>query len=91
MPGSAGLQAKEKTRRLTYQEQRELASLPERIIELEAELSEVHAILADPAFFRQSPGEIVKVKSRLQTLETAVAEAYRRWEQLEAVKNPVHG
>jgi ABC transport system ATP-binding/permease protein len=79
-------QAKEKVRRLTYHEQRELESLPERIIELEAELSEVHAILADPDFFRQSPGEIVAVKNRLQTLETAVAEAYKRWEELEAIK-----
>jgi ATP-binding cassette subfamily F protein uup len=76
---------KERARRLTYQEQRELETLPERIVELEAELSEVHAAMGDPAFFRQSPSEIVKVKSQLQALEKTIAEAYKRWEELEAV------
>jgi ATP-binding cassette subfamily F protein uup len=79
--------AKTKQRRLTYNEQKELATLPEKIIELETELNEVHAIMADPAFFRQSPSEIVKVKTRLQTLEETIAAAYKRWEELEAVES----
>ena len=80
-----GVRAKAKERRLTYKEQRELETLPEKIIELETELSELHAIMADPAFFRQSPDEIVKVKTQLQTLEKTIAEAYKRWEELEAI------
>ena len=79
----AGERAKQ--RRLTYKEQRELETLPEKIIELETELSELHAVMADPAFFRQSPNEIVKVKNQLQTLEKTIAEAYKRWEELEAI------
>jgi len=71
------------TRRLTYKEQRELEALPERIEALEAELGELHQLVADPAFYRNAPAEIISVKSRLQSLQSDVAEAYRRWEELE--------
>ena len=42
--------------------------------------------MADPAFYRQPPAEIVKTKARLELLEGEVAEAYRRWEALEAAR-----
>jgi ATP-binding cassette subfamily F protein uup len=76
---------KERVRRLTYHEQRELENLPEKIIVLETELSKVHKIMADAAFFRQLPSEIVNVKTQLQALEKTIAEAYKRWEELEAI------
>jgi ATP-binding cassette subfamily F protein uup len=78
--------AKERRRRLTYQEQRELEALPERIVVLEAELSQWHASMADPALYRQDAAEIVKAKTRLQSLENDVAEAYQRWEALETLR-----
>jgi ATP-binding cassette subfamily F protein uup len=74
-----------RSRRLTYKEQKELETLPERIIELEAELGELHAAMANPDFFRLPTGEIVARKNQLQTLENTIAEAYRRWEELEAI------
>ena len=40
--------------------------------------------MADPAFYRQDPAEIIKAKSELQSLERDIAEAYRRWEELES-------
>jgi ABC transport system ATP-binding/permease protein len=70
-------------RRLTYKEQRELEALPARIEALEAELDELHQVTADPAFYRKAPAEIISVKGRLQSLQNDVAEAYRRWEELE--------
>jgi ATP-binding cassette subfamily F protein uup len=72
-----------RTQRLTYQQQRELQALPQRIEALEAELAELHQRVADPAFYRQAPAEIIRVKSRIQSLQSDVAEAYRRWEDLE--------
>ena len=42
------------------------------------------SVAADPAFYRQAPAEIVRVKGRLQSLQSDIAEAYRRWEELEA-------
>jgi ABC transport system ATP-binding/permease protein len=76
----------ERPRRLSYNEQRELESLPGRIESLETELDEMHQAMADPSFFRRSPTEIVNLKKRLQTLETEVATAYRRWEELETLR-----
>jgi ATP-binding cassette subfamily F protein uup len=73
----------QRARRLTYKEQRELDALPQRIEALEAELAELHQRTADPAFYRQAPAEIIRVKGRLDALQTDVAEAYRRWEELE--------
>jgi ATP-binding cassette subfamily F protein uup len=77
---------KERPRRPTYKEQRELEALPERIAALEAELSQWHEAMADPALYRQDPAEIVKAKARLQSLEKGVAEAYKRWEELETLR-----
>ena len=42
--------------------------------------------MADPAFYRQDPSEIVKANARLQSLEKELAEAYRRWEVLETLR-----
>ena len=70
-------------RRLTYKQQRELEALPPRIEALEAELGELHQRLADPAFYRRPPAEIISVKSRLDSVESDIAAAYRRWEELE--------
>jgi ATP-binding cassette subfamily F protein uup len=78
--------AKERRRRPTYKEQRELEALPDRIAELEAELGRCHEAMADPALYRQDPAEIVKAKARLQSLEQDVAEAYKRWEELETLR-----
>ena len=68
---------------MTYKEQRELEALPQRIEALEAELGELHQLTADPAFYRKAPAEIISVKGRLESLQNEVAEAYRRWEELE--------
>ena len=77
---------KERPRRLTYKEQRELEGLPERITALEAELSQCQTAMADPALYRQNPAAIVETKARLQTLEQEVAAAYHRWEELETLR-----
>ena len=70
---------------MTYAEQRELEALPDRIERLEAQLGELHRAMADPAFYRQDPAEIVKTNARLQSLEKDLAEAYQRWEVLETL------
>jgi ABC transport system ATP-binding/permease protein len=40
-------------------------------------------VMADPAFYRQNPAEIVGTNAHLQSLEKDLAEAYHRWEFLE--------
>ena len=76
---------KERSRRLTYAEQRELEALPERIAAMEAQLAELHQVMADPAFYRQDPAEIVAKNACLQSLEKDITEAYHRWELLETL------
>ena len=76
--------AKKRPRRLSYAEQRELEGLPDRIEALEAQVAEVHQAMADPAYYRQDPAEIVKTNARLRSLDDELAEAYCRWEMLEA-------
>lgn len=77
---------KQRARRLTYKEQRELEALPERIASLEADLSKWHETMANPAFYRRDPAELAKAKAELQSLEKEIAEAYNRWEELETLR-----
>jgi ABC transport system ATP-binding/permease protein len=79
--------SKERPKRLTYAEQQELKSRPERIETLESALSELHQTMADPAFYRRNASEIVQTNARLQSLEKDRAQAYQRWEALEAIQS----
>jgi ATP-binding cassette subfamily F protein uup len=78
--------AKERPRKLGYKEQRELEALPERINALETELGQLHDTMADPSFYRTDPAQIATTKARLLALEQEIAEAYRRWEELETLR-----
>jgi ATP-binding cassette subfamily F protein uup len=76
----------ERPRRLSYKEERELEALPDMIAALEEEQEKLHAILADPAFYKGAAAEVVALNSRLEALEHELGEAYRRWEELETLK-----
>ncbi len=75
----------ERPRKLTFKEERELESLPEIIGKMEKEQESLHKTLADPEFYRTAGGEVAILNTRLQTLETQLTEAYRRWEKLEDI------
>jgi ABC transport system ATP-binding/permease protein len=83
---SAPAPQKEKPRKLSFKEQKEVETLPKRIEELEAEQQQIIAMMADPAFYRESGGKVAETKARLQSREKELAEAYKRWEELEALK-----
>jgi ABC transport system ATP-binding/permease protein len=70
-------------RRLTYQEKRELESLPAKIESLDAEIAELHEVMAQPEYYKQPSVEIVRNQSRLKDLQLQLAAAYQRWEELE--------
>ena len=71
-------------RRLSFKETKELEALPELIDSLEAELEVLHNRLADPAFYRDQE-KAIAAKKRLADLEARHAQAFERWEQLEAI------
>ncbi len=74
-----------KPKRLTFNEARELKTLPAKIEALESEQAELQTMMADPQYYKRGRQEIVAHKKRLEQIETAIAEAYARWETLEAV------
>ena len=43
--------------------------------------------MADPAFYRESGDKVAAAKAWLEAIEKELAEAYKRWEELEAVKD----
>ena len=68
----------------SFKEQRELESLPAVIEALEVEIGGLHAAMAEPGYYRQ-PGEgLARDQARLRELEAKLAEAFTRWEALEA-------
>ena len=75
-----------KPKKLTFKEVRELEALPERISELEMEKETLHLTLADPNYYRSAKDAVAKLTARLAQLEVELAEAYRRWEELESVR-----
>ncbi len=74
-------------KRLTWKENQELAALPSRIEEKEAELERLHATLADPSFYKdRSETKIVALTQQMQQIESELKAVYLRWEELEAKK-----
>ena len=77
---------KERPRKMSFNDQRELENLPERIATLEGEQMALHAKLADPEFYKSAGREVADVNDRLAELEKELGGAFERWEQLEELK-----
>jgi len=77
---------REKSRKLTFKEQKELEALPKRIEELETEQQQIIAVMADPAFYRESGKKVIETKVRLEAVEKELVESYARWESLAALQ-----
>jgi len=77
---------KEKPRKLSFKEQKELDALPKRIEELDAEHQQIMTAMADPNFYREAGAKVAQYKARLDVLEKELAAVYKRWDELEALK-----
>ena len=69
--------------RLGYNERRELEQWPVRIEALEQRQRELQTLTADPQFYKQDQAAMTQQMTELRTLETDLAAAYQRWEELE--------
>jgi ATP-binding cassette subfamily F protein uup len=76
--------AASKARRPSYNEQRELAAMPEKIQGLEAEQLELQAAISDPNLFKDDPAQGAAALQRLQALAAEIETAYSRWDELES-------
>ena len=74
----------DKSRRLSYNEKRELEQLPGRIEELEAEEAELNALLSDPEVYRKPATDIAAWQARLDAIPPELERLMARWVELEA-------
>lgn len=86
-PVVADTKPKKVAQKLSFKEQRELESLPERIAQAESSQAELHAQMSSPDFFKQPPETIKQVTQKLADLEEQLQAFYQRWEELEARAN----
>ncbi|WP_186424914.1 ATP-binding cassette domain-containing protein [Cupriavidus metallidurans] len=84
-PKSAAREARgaNRTVKLSYKEQRELDSLPERIQSLETEQKTIGAQLEDGSMYATDPKRAADLATRHDEIEMELLEALERWEVLE--------
>ncbi len=78
---------KERARKLSFKEKHELAELPLRIDVFEAEIAELHTMMADPDFYRTAGEQVAAATTRLELVEAELSETYARWEELDSLSD----
>jgi ABC transport system ATP-binding/permease protein len=84
-PAAPGRSAGKRSGRLSYQAQRELSALPERLQGLEAEKSQIEAQLADGSLYRLEAEVLQGQLQRLAAVTGELDTGYARWADLEAM------
>lgn len=75
--------SKPATRKLSYNEKRELEELPQRIQKLEEEQHQLTLKMEAPSFYQQEGAIITQAVERLEQIHKELAQAYQRWGELE--------
>ena len=70
-------------RKLSFNEQREMAGMEAAILEAETRAGELEATLNDPAFHATRSRETPGVVAELEAAKARVEQLYRRWQELE--------
>ncbi len=73
-----------KPKKLGFNEQRELDSLPAEIEILEKEQQALYAEMSAPEFYTRDSAVISRSKKQLETIETQITQAYQKWEVLQS-------
>ncbi len=80
-------QRKERPRKLSFKEKKELESLPTQIDTLETEQTELHQRMANPDIYKEGNGsQVTALKERLQRVEIELEKAYVRWDELDQIQ-----
>jgi ABC transport system ATP-binding/permease protein len=83
-PSVPSVKPEKKPGKRSYNEQRELSRLPEKIEKLETEIADLQQQLADPALYQQERGDkVAELNQQLQDREEKLEACYVRWEELE--------
>ncbi len=76
-----------KKKKLSFKEQKELEELPVQIDEMEAKQGTVNDKISDAKFYQQEQDAINVVLGELAQIEKDLAQAYKRWDELEAMQD----
>jgi ABC transport system ATP-binding/permease protein len=72
-------------RTLSFKEKRELETLPALIESLESGRNSLFATLGDPDFYKTQGDKIPELQKKICELEKEIAQAYEKWELLDAI------
>ncbi len=89
LPVSASVQAtiNNARRKLSYKEQRELDSMPERIEALELEQTKIQAAMSSSEYYRLGPEQMRQDKARVEQIDHELLALLERWEALQAIES----
>ncbi|MDH2997119.1 ABC transporter ATP-binding protein [Pasteurellaceae bacterium LFhippo2] len=73
--------------KLSYKDQRELETLPEKMEQLEAEIEALQTEVNSADFFSKDQTYTQSTLQKLADAELALEQAFERWEELENIKN----
>ena len=78
---------RERKRRLSFKETRELESMPEEIEKTDARIQEIESIFAGSGYGSESEEFKKNIQLEYNTLTEKLEWLYQRWEELEAIAN----
>ena len=73
-------------KKLTYKDQRDLDMIPDRIISLTKELTDLHQEIDNPELFIKNPDKFNIITNRLTNVEKQLSDLEERWLELEMLK-----
>jgi ATP-binding cassette subfamily F protein uup len=88
VPSQAASSAK---RKLSFNEQHDLKTLPKRMAEIESKVAKVQDILADPDLYARDPARFQKAMDTLTALQSELGAAEERWLELEMLREELEG
>ena len=74
-------------RKLSYKEQRELDTMPERIEALELEQTKIQAAMSSSEYYRLGPEQMRQDKARIEQIDHELLALLERWEALQAIES----
>ena len=78
-------------RKLSFNEQHDLKTLPKRMEELTAKIAKVQEILADAELYSRDPARFQKAMDALTQLQTELHASEERWLELEMLREELEG
>ncbi|MGA1395214.1 MAG: ATP-binding cassette domain-containing protein [Burkholderiaceae bacterium] len=89
LPASVSVQATSTNarRKLSYKEQRELDTMPERIEALEVEQTKIQAAMSSSDYYRLGPEQMRQDKARVDQIDDELLALLERWEALQAIES----